>query len=84
MEIGDTLYCKDGSTVVLEYFDSEIIVVEYRGKRYRRPYSAIGRTLFPKPAANFDEYGYDRDGYDQDGYDRDGYNRDGYNRDGYE
>ena len=49
MKIGDTLYCLDGSTVTLCYYDSEIIIVEYMGKRYKRPYSALGKKLLYLP-----------------------------------
>ena len=86
MKIGDTLYCLDGSTVTLCYYDSEIIIVEYMGKRYKRPYSALGKKLFISPV-NLGKVCspsiYDQDGYDKDGFDRDGYNKKGYDRQGY-
>lgn len=55
MKRGDTLFCLDGSTVILSYFDDEIIIVEYKGKLYRRPRSAIGKTLLMQPLANEDD-----------------------------
>ena len=86
MKIGDTLYCLDGSTVTLCYYDSEIIIVEYMGKRYKRPYSVLGKKLFISPV-NLGKVCspsiYDQDGYDKDGFDRDGYNKKGYDRQGY-
>lgn len=39
MQSGDTLFCLDGSTAILSYFDDEIIIVEYKGKLCRRPRS---------------------------------------------
>ena len=56
MKTGDTLYCLDGSTVILRYFDDEILMVEYKGKLYRRPKSAIGKTLLLQPLTYEDAF----------------------------
>lgn len=56
MKTGDTLYCLDGSTVVLRYFDDEIVIVEYKGKLHRRPKSAIGKTLLIQPLSYEDDF----------------------------
>lgn len=56
MKTGDTLYCLDGSTVILRYFDDEILIVEYKGKLYRRPKSAIGKTLLIHPLTYEDDF----------------------------
>lgn len=49
MEIGQILYCLDGSAVKLCYFDNTIVRVEYNGNIYTRPVFVIGRTLFAQP-----------------------------------
>lgn len=46
MKTGDLLFCRDGSTVIVRYFDETHLIVEYKGKTYYRPASAIGDTLF--------------------------------------
>ena len=40
------LYCRDGQSVTLTAFNDGIITVQYKGKSYNRPLSAIGKTLF--------------------------------------
>ena len=49
LKIGMTLYCKDGSTVILQWIEKDTIIVQYKGKNYSRSITAIGDTLFCAP-----------------------------------
>lgn len=44
--IGQTLYCKDGSSVQLVDYDANNIIIEYKNVRYSRPRSILGKSLF--------------------------------------
>ena len=65
MQIGEVLFCKDDSKVVIKDFNDNDIYIEYNGCVYKRPKSIIGVDLFF----------YDKDGYDADGYNEYGINR---------
>ena len=58
MEIGRTLYCLNGEKVKVVAFDSQSIFVEYQGRTYSRPVSAIGKTLFSSKKAAQKEYNF--------------------------
>ena len=52
LKIGMTLYCDDGySTVELCSVQNDTIIVQYKGKRYPRPISIIGKRLFITPVS---------------------------------
>ena len=47
--VGQRLYCNDGSTAVIIRKTTEFIELEYKGKKYQRPFSVIGEKLFVVP-----------------------------------
>ena len=46
IKVGETLYCKNGETVVVTAVHEKYVFIEYKGKIYTRDISIIGRTLF--------------------------------------
>lgn len=54
--IGQTLYCADGATVKLVDYDKDNITIEYNSKRYTRPRSILGNSLFRENPAEMTTY----------------------------
>ena len=49
IQVGQVLWTKNGDSVVVFAFSDKEIIVEYRGKRYKRPRHDVGVRLMPEP-----------------------------------